>query len=71
MSNPPTDQEVMAHICQILELDDQAATFLEANWIKSVRRLTTTTMDIYQVVSMFVSSFDDTMPSYDDIFFKG
>ena len=48
MSNPPTDQKVMAHICQILELDDQAATFFEANRIKSVRRLTTTTMDIYQ-----------------------
>ena len=47
MSNLPTDQEVMAHICQILELDDQAATFLEANQIKSVRRLTTTTLDIY------------------------
>ena len=48
MSSPPTDQEVMAHICQILELDNQAAAFLEANWIKSVRRLTTTTVDIYQ-----------------------
>ena len=48
MSSPPTDQEVMAHICQILELDRQAATFLKSNWIKSIRRLTTTTMDIYQ-----------------------
>ena len=38
----------MAHICQILEMDNQAATFLEANQIKSVRRLTNTTMDIYQ-----------------------
>ena len=50
MSNPPTDQELMVHICRILELDDQAAAFLEANQIKSVRRLTTTTMDIYQEI---------------------
>ena len=48
MSSSPTDQEVMAHICQMLEIDNQAATFLEANQIKSVRRLTTTSMDIYQ-----------------------
>ena len=50
MSNPPTDQELMVHICRILEFDDQAAAFLETNQIKSVRRLTTTTMDIYQEI---------------------
>ena len=48
MSSSPTDQEEMAHICQILELDNQTAAFLKVNWIKSVRRLTTTTVDIYQ-----------------------
>ena len=48
MSNPPTDQELMVHICKILELDDQAAAFLETNQIKSIRRLTTTILDIYQ-----------------------
>ena len=48
MSSPPTDQEVLAHVCKIIEMDDKAATFLEANRIKTVRRLTTTTFDIYQ-----------------------
>ena len=48
MSNPPTDQEVMAHICQILEFDGKAAVFLETNQIKLVRRFATTTVDIYQ-----------------------
>ena len=47
MSNPPTDQEVLAHVCKIIELDDQAAPFFKANQIKTVRRLTTTPFDIY------------------------
>ena len=48
MSSPPSDQEVMAHVCKIIELDDKAASFFEANQIKTIRRLTTTTFDIYQ-----------------------
>ena len=48
MSSPPTDQEVIAHICLMLVMDNQAAAFLEVNQIRSVRRLTTTNVDIYQ-----------------------
>ena len=48
MSNPPTEQELIVHICKIIELDDQEASSLKSNQIKSVRRLTTTTLDIYQ-----------------------
>ena len=48
MSGSVTTQQVLAHICQILELDSQAVAFLEAHRIKSVRKLTTSTVDSYE-----------------------
>ena len=48
MSNPPSNQDVLVHVCQILELNDQVVTFLENNRIRSIRRLNPTTVDKYQ-----------------------
>ena len=56
MSNPPTNQDVLVHVCWILELDDQAVTFLENNWIRSIRRFNNTTVDKYQELANLPNS---------------
>ena len=60
MSSTPTNslnnQDVLVHVCRILELDDQAVAFLENNRIKSVRRFNTTTVDRYQELANLPNS---------------
>ena len=56
MSNPPSNQDALAHVCHILELDDQAASFLKANQVRSIRRFDTTTVDKYQELANLPNS---------------
>ena len=48
MSGLPSNQQAITHICQILEMDPQVATFLEDHQIKSVRRLAITPSERYE-----------------------
>ena len=48
MSSSPSNKEVVAHVCKVLELDDDVPSFLENHCIQSFRRLTTTTVDQHE-----------------------
>ena len=61
MGDPTSAQQVLTHICQVLELDPQVVTFLEIHRIKSVRRFTSTTVDRYEeLASLARSPLDKT-----------
>ena len=56
MSGSPSNLEVVAHVCKILELDDDVPSFLEDHQIQSLRRFTTTTVDQYERLCIIAGS---------------
>ena len=61
MDIPTPDQQALAHVCQILEMDANTAAFLQQHRITSIRKFTTTTVDRYEeLVSVAGSPMDNT-----------
>ena len=45
MSLDEKNDQALAHVCQVLDLDEEAATFLKQHRIRNVRKLIVTTVD--------------------------
>ena len=56
MSTLISSMQVLEHVCQILEMEQNMASFLQTYWIYSVRRLTTTTIDCLEELSAIENS---------------
>ena len=56
MSTTVSSVEVLEHVCQILEMEQSVAGFLQIHQISSVRRLTTTTVDCLEELAAIETS---------------
>ena len=48
LASTPSNQDVVAHLCKILEPKDQVPGFFEFHWIKSLKRFIITTVDQFE-----------------------